>query len=89
MDRDDFRRSCARMWLLLRERGGNPWPIERGARLEHAAWMIAQAIDFYDAGRVEKAMRWLGFAQGCVWALGLAEIDELKEANRPMAKTER
>lgn len=31
----------------------------------------------------EKIMRWLAFGQCWVWTLGLASIDDLKDANRP------
>jgi hypothetical protein len=29
-----------------------------------------------------KLMRWVGFMQGVMWSLGVASIDELKDANR-------
>lgn len=34
-------------------------------------------------GRIEKAFRWLGFVQGCLWATGQYTLDELKNHNRP------
>jgi hypothetical protein len=45
---------------------------------------VCQAIPgFIDEGRREKAMRWLGFAQGAAWALGWTCVKELAEHNRP------
>lgn len=31
----------------------------------------------------EKIMRWYGFAQGALWALGIFTVDELKDHSRP------
>jgi uncharacterized protein YodC (DUF2158 family) len=47
--------------------------------------MTDQIAVFVEAGRREKAMRWLGFAQGVIWSRGLAGIDTLKDHNRPAA----
>lgn len=49
----------------------------------HLLYMLDCIDAFMSEGRREKAMRWLGFAQGTVWALGWATIDEMKEHNRP------
>ena len=40
---------------------------------------------FPDDGSENKAMRWLGFAQGAAWALGFYSLDELKEHSRKVA----
>ena len=44
----------------------------------HLIEMTIKAREFYDAGRVEKAMRWLGFLQGAFYAWREFSIDELK-----------
>jgi hypothetical protein len=49
---------------------------------EHLAFMCEEGAT-YAEGRREKAMRWLGFVQGALWAKGLATIDDLKSMNRP------
>jgi hypothetical protein len=36
------------------------------------------------AGKEKKAMRWLGFVQGVMWATGLADIETLKNMNKPV-----
>lgn len=49
----------------------------------HLAWMCEQAIDFVAEGRMEKAMRWLGFIQGVLWALGIKTLNELRDDSKP------
>lgn len=58
----------------------------RGSDLwqQHLVFMCEEGST-YAEGRREKAMRWLGFVQGALWAHGLAPIDELKNMNRPDA----
>ena len=51
--------------------------------LSHALWMIYEIEKFLDEGRLEKANRWLGFVQGCLWSAGFRRIDDLKNDNRP------
>ncbi len=63
---------------------GHTDAVERSDdRREHVMWMLDQIGDFIDAGRREKAMRWLGFVQGWMWERGRSKIDETKDANRP------
>ena len=31
--------------------------------------------------RIEKAMRWLGFVQGCLWSHGIFSVDDFKSHN--------
>lgn len=52
----------------------------------HVMWMLDQVHVFVDEGRKEKAMRWLGFAQGFLWTAGLTSIAELKSHNRPVGQ---
>jgi len=51
--------------------------------LEHIAWMCETAITFVNEGRIEKAMRWLGFIQGVLFMTGWFTLDELKNHSRP------
>lgn len=37
---------------------------------------------FPENGSEKKAMRWLGFMQGALWAAGVFTLDELKEHSR-------
>jgi len=37
--------------------------------------------------RIEKAFRWLGFIQGCLWMSGICTLDDLKNNNRPDTTT--
>jgi hypothetical protein len=57
--------------------------LERDAHLAHLAWMLGEIVPFYDNGRVEKAMRWLGYVQGACTALGMCTIGAMKNLNKP------
>lgn len=50
--------------------------------VEHLHWMCKEAAS-WGPERIEKKMRWLGFIQGGLWALGIYTIDELKADNMP------
>lgn len=65
----------------------NAEATELRARLNHLTWMCMQVSDFVDGERIEKAMRWLGFLQGAMWALGVRTIEESKRDNMPPAET--
>lgn len=59
-------------------------PGER-ASCEHALTMCHTAITMLDEAEEanhDKAMRWLGFVQGVLWAAGAFSIDELRNDNR-------
>lgn len=49
----------------------------------HLLYMCDTGKQFVQDERIEKAMRWLGFVQGALWALGIATIDEMKRWNMP------
>ena len=53
-----------------------------GTRLQHVRWMCQQVPAFIDAGKLEKAHRWLGFIQGALWHDGFYTIEEMKEHNK-------
>lgn len=57
--------------------------LEQYVKLTHLRFMCRAAQVFVDAGRKDKAMRWLGFVQGCLVCKGLYTIDQLKEHNKP------
>lgn len=57
--------------------------LERDAHVAHLGWMLGEIVPFYDAGRIEKAMRWLGYVQGACTALGLCTIGQTKDLNKP------
>jgi len=44
--------------------------------------VLQGAIDFIKVGRREKADRWLGFAQGALWASGVFSIESLRRHSR-------
>jgi len=56
-----------------------PAPIDT---IEHAIWMIKETYTFLDEGKIEKAMRWLGFIQCILWSTGRCTIEQLKTMNR-------
>jgi hypothetical protein len=85
MDATDVRNACAAALNRLFSARGVCRPVERGSPDEHVCWMLGTIPSMMESGRREKAMRWLGFVQGYLWAIGAAEIDEMKNDNRPQA----
>jgi hypothetical protein len=58
----------------------------RSRQLEHTAWMCQEIQRALDEGDRERAMRWLGFAQGVLWAQGIFAVNELREQNRAVVR---
>ncbi len=56
--------------------------ITRYSNLEHLRYMCDRALDFVEENRIEKAMRWLGFIQGVLFAESMFNLTELKEHSR-------
>lgn len=48
----------------------------------HVKWMMEQVPQYIDMGKRERAMRWLGFAQGFLWSQGYVSIEELRSINK-------
>jgi len=57
--------------------------LDSHERIKHYKFMCIEAQKFVDEGRIEKAMRWLGFMQGVLWHSSHFTLDELKEHSRP------
>lgn len=57
--------------------------VPKEALLSHLAYMCEKSVVFVDEGRIEKAMRWLGFVQSALYFTGFYTIDDLKEHIRP------
>jgi len=53
------------------------------AESAHVKTMLDRIPAFMAEGRVEKAMRWLGFIQGWLWARGFYTIEQMADHNRP------
>lgn len=51
--------------------------------LEHCRYMIDKIKIFLQQDRIEKAFRWTGFVQGCLWAAGVFSVNQIKDHNRP------
>jgi hypothetical protein len=49
----------------------------------HMLFMTVQGQKFVDLGKIEKAMRWLGFLQGILWEDDHFTLDDLKNHSRP------
>ncbi|MGE0366986.1 MAG: hypothetical protein AB7Q00_14760 [Phycisphaerales bacterium] len=56
--------------------------IPRDMILAHLRWMCIVVNREHAHDNIEKAMRWLGFIQGALWALGIKTIEDLKEDNK-------
>lgn len=93
MTQEQFWRACYRtitLILVAPEHGARPQPARSEtdpAGAGHLLWMLQEATLFYTAGKVEKANRWLGYAQGVIAAKGWATLEELKRANMPDGET--
>lgn len=48
----------------------------------HVLWMCREAQKLAEAGRTEKACRWLGFVQGFLWAKNVFAIEDFKDMGR-------
>lgn len=53
----------------------------------HLASMPPRMRGLLASGRREKLMRWLGFMQGSLWALGVCDLDTLKKMHMPVGAT--
>jgi hypothetical protein len=49
----------------------------------HVLSMLDRLEGLIDEGRREKVMRWYGFVQGALWAMGLFSVEELKAHSNP------
>lgn len=56
-------------------------PAMRSDLFSHVLWMLNQLLEFLDAGKVEKASRWLGFIQGAFWQHGIFTVDQMRTHN--------
>lgn len=74
--------NCEAKRYALNEKVG-PSFNEGVAIIKHCRYMIDEILSFLRQDRIEKAFRWLGFLQGCLWTTGMFSLDELKEHNRP------
>jgi hypothetical protein len=59
--------------------------VPRSRQLEHVSWMCVEIQAAVAGGDRDKAMRWLGFAQGVLWAHGVYAVNEMREQNRAAA----
>jgi hypothetical protein len=49
--------------------------------LGHCLWMIGEMMVFVENGKIEKAMRWLGFLQACLLLTGHFTLSDLRNHN--------
>lgn len=81
MTNDQIKQLCIKYDFLLHEKGFDK--IERNHHdIAHIRWMCHEIPNILDAGKFEKANRWLGFVQGALWAYNISTIEDLKEDNR-------
>jgi len=58
-------------------------PSSKEEILAHCHGMLDKMVGFVKEGRIEKAFRWLGFVQGCLWSTRQYSLEDLKSHNRP------
>lgn len=56
---------------------------ERDEHIAHLAWMCPMIVSLFNVGRLAKAMRWLGYVQGAIVAMGIAPIGAMKTMLKP------
>lgn len=60
------------------------FPLHSTFRIRrHLLWMCVTAKGLVEESRTEKAMRWLGFIQGALWASGKKSLTDLKHDSMP------
>lgn len=72
---------------LLRQRGCTPMRDNSHPNLNHLLWMCTKIPSLIQEERLDKAMRWLGFLQGALWALEILSVEESKRLNMPEGAT--
>lgn len=58
-------------------------PHVAGLSAGHAAWMCQQAIVLVEEGRMEKAMRWLGWINYALWRGNYLTLNQIKQTCAP------
>jgi hypothetical protein len=48
---------------------------------DHCYEMLDKIEEFIQRGRLEKAHRWIGFIQGCLWDRSVYTLNELRNDN--------
>jgi len=91
MNQEQFEKAVGATLVLLRRRmNGEAIEMRRVPEIPysppHLLWMLVQAPLFYAEGKIEKANRWLGFAQGVLASVGV-DLEALKRANMPEGET--
>jgi len=59
----------------------NSPPGGRESALRQARWMCQQIPSQIASGNTGKAMRWIGFIQGTLWASGAKSVDTMRKDN--------
>lgn len=54
--------------------------------LSHCYWMIERIKYFLSKDNLEKANRWLGFVQGCLWCTKIRTIQDMRDDNREVTE---
>lgn len=54
---------------------------QENTALAHVLYMCKQIDGFIATDKLDKANRWIGFAQGVLWIYGVASIDESRKIN--------
>lgn len=77
-----YRRLFAENGIPKRRFPDDEIPQDAADVLAHCHAMLDRIDGFADAGRTGKAFRWLGFVQGCLWAVRRYPLAALKGHNR-------
>lgn len=77
-----YRRKFKEMDIAKKRFTKDGFPALNKEYLAHCHWMLDRMEEFLTEGRPDKAFRWLGFVQGCLWKTFIFTLPEMKNHNR-------
>jgi len=78
-----YRKKFEELDIPKRQSTHDSLPNSNDEFLSHCYGMLDEMEVFLQEGRLDKAFRWLGFIQGCLWRSGVYSVEEMKNHNRP------
>jgi len=80
-----YRKKFVEMNIVKETCGLDSFPGSFKASLASCHAILDEVENFLEEGsreKLEKAFRWLGFIQGCLWSAGVYTINDLREHNK-------
>ena len=61
------------------------WKVDQA--IAHAHWMVYEIEILVGKDKIDEAIRWLGFIQGCLFAMGMRTLNQLSNDSCPDDRT--